>query len=203
MILLRKPIFNRYLILTLILLGSSLLLKAQKEVKLEKESPLELARIPREADSLIRLNLSFNKMNWILEESEDRESFEAKLKSNKKWISIEFTALGVFEDIEVKIGAKEMNPELLQAIEEKLKKDFGRFKIEKIQAQYKGDLNLLLKNKPWERNALQKGGLTAYELVVFGAKEKTQAVFEYLFNLEGELISRKQILPTNNDNLLY
>lgn len=194
---------SKLLCFALCLLGFSLSLRAQSSLKQEKESPLKEERIPKEADSLIKSHLQFNKLNWILEESAEGESLEAKLKSEKKWISIEFSAEADFQDLEVEIEMKAMEPSVLKLIEGKLKEDFKRFKIQKVQSRYTGELENLLIDKPWEKVDSRSERLIAYELVVFGKEGKDQFVFEYVFDLKGSLISRSKYVSANSDNLIY
>jgi hypothetical protein len=169
--------------------------------KFEKESRIKREDVPAKAlafvDSL-QLNTRFK---WYQEESLSDKSIEVKFKFNKIKYSIEFDILGNIEDVEAELKPAEMTPAVLLVFVDKLKTDCSSYKIIKIQRQYIGkklDLYNLLKF-----NKMSENLVVNYETVVRCKQNSKVAMFEYLFNEQGKMLSVSKITFKNSSHLEY
>jgi len=73
------------------------------QYKFEKENRIRKADVPEEASSFVDAMAFDSKVKWFEEIGYDKTSYEAKTKRDGKKFSIEFSAEGVFEDVEIEI----------------------------------------------------------------------------------------------------
>lgn len=186
------------LLIIIICLASNLVVAQDK---FEKESRIKRKDVPSKAlafvDSL-QLNTRFK---WYKEESLTDQSIEVKFKFNKIKYSIEFDILGNVEDVEAALKPAEMTPAVLLVFVDKLKTDCSSYKIIKIQRQYigkKSDLYHLLKF-----NKMSESLVVNYEIVVRCKQNSKVAMFEYLFNEQGKILSVTKITFKNSSHLEY
>lgn len=169
--------------------------------KYEKEYRIKKKTVPTEALEFVKA-LGFEKrIKWYKEEGLNKNSIEAKTKQHKKRYSIEFDTSGEIEDIEIKIKWRDVPTETQEMISKKFRTEHQKFKIQKIQIQYSGSKESLIKtitqNQPVEGIAIH------YELVVKTKTNKDRQDFEYLFSEKGELKKKSVIVSKNSDHLEY
>ncbi|HSM48497.1 MAG TPA: hypothetical protein VK872_11820, partial [Draconibacterium sp.] len=88
-----------------------------------------------------------------------------------------------------------------ETIFKKLESEFYKYSIQKIQANYPGknpEIITIIKNPPNEfANSVK------YELVVNGKTGNTTKQYEMVFDNNGILIEKKEIIQKNADNLEF
>lgn len=182
----------------LVLFGSADLFAQEK---FEKESRIKQRDVPQKALEFIDSINVKTKLKWYVEEGMNRRSIEAKFRQNKKRYSIEFDTLGHVEDVEIEILQAELATAINDAINNQLKKDCLKYKIEKIQVQYSGTEQALLaklKNRPTSEKLIVK-----YEVVVKCTSKNKVELLEYLFNDTGTVLSTSTIVFKNSSHLEY
>ncbi len=169
--------------------------------KFEKESRMKEQDVPTKAVQFIdSLPIKCN-VKWYLEEGLKGNSVEAKFKWHKKKYSIEFDTLGVIEDVEIEIREKKIPSGLMNSISTQLENDCLKYDIEKIQIQYQGSHNLLLKQLNSEE--VISGISVSYELIVRCKSTENICLFEYVFGDTGAVTSTSKIIFKNSSHLEY
>lgn len=187
--------------LTLIILFTSTFTSAFSQLKFEKESRLKKADIPPLAFELIESLAIPGKIKWYLEQSLNGNSVEAKFRFNQKYYSIEFDTEGNLQDVEITIQINEISDKVKETIFKKLESEFNKYSIQKIQAHYPGKSAEVLSiiKKPLNLN----GKTVKYELIVNGKTGNTTKQYEIVFDTNGILIEKKEIIQKNTDNLEF
>lgn len=186
----------RFLSLVLILVGFSVF----SQQKFEREYRIKSEQAPSKATEFIA-KCNFNKkVKWYAEESQDGKTIEAKSCKNKHKFSIEFDTDGNVLDVEKRIKWKEIPSEKQQAIEKVLLNRFDKFKIQKIQIQWKTDYNSYISLIHGKGENISN---ELYEIVVKGSKNKSTKRYELLIDGTGKIVKELQFSPQNNDNLEF
>lgn len=177
-------------------------LGVQGQIKYEREHRIRKDQFPKAALNLIETKTKGAKRLKFYQEIDSiRVSYEAKFKKDKLWYSVEFSDLGVLEDIEITIEPVDVANETFKAINNFLKAQFISYKINKIQQQYvfKDDEDKIFKD------AFQNLMLpyVNYEIICSGKKEEGYEDFEILFDSDGNFKSIRKSLPPNYDHVLY
>lgn len=177
---------------------------AQAQYKYEREYRIKKSEFPNNALELISDKIKDAKRIKFYKETDSTKiSYEAKLKKDKLWYSIEFSQEGMLEDIEILIDAVDIPNDTYHNIEKYLEANYSKFRIKRLQQQYPtspgADAETTLKN------AFQNLMLpsTNYELVIAGKKDRKYLDYEILFDSEGNFISKRTSLPPNYDHVLY
>jgi hypothetical protein len=187
--------------LTLIVLITSTFTCAFSQLKYEKESRLKRANIPPMAKELIDSLAIPGKIKWYSEESLTGSSVEAKFRFNKKKYSIEFDKEGNLQDVEITIEITEIQENVKEIIVKKLESEFNKYSIQKIQAHYPGnnhEILSIIKNPQKET-----GNNVKYELIIIGKTGNTTKQYEMVFDNNGILTEKKEIIQKNADNLEF
>ncbi len=166
--------------------------------KFEKESRIKEEAVPKPALSYLKEE-GQSQAKWYREQGLEDISFEAKFKSNNRRISVEFGKDGKLEDIEVEIEFEQLPTEVQQTIKTHLGEAFDRFKIRKVQIQYKESPLSKLGQMHWVSFAEPH----AFEIVVKGKKEALPKLWEITFDQAGELVNQVEIVSRNNVHLEY
>lgn len=169
--------------------------------KIEKETEIPANMFPKQAVAYVLDLLPEGKVFWIKEENEAGLSYEAKFKLENKWYSIEFDEYGRFEDAELRLAKKELQGPILKKIKSTLSKDFEKYKIQKIQIQWKGNPEAV--KKLIQEKKEDEGIEVYYEIVVQTYVNKTYSDFEYLFDFQGVFVRKLKFQQTSDDHLLY
>jgi hypothetical protein len=176
-------------------------LSSFSQLKYEKESRLKRAGVPIPALELIESLAIPGKIKWYSEESLTGSTVEAKFRLNKKHYSVEFDTEGNLQDVEITIEFAEIHADAKENIFKKLESEFNKFSIQKIQAQYSGknpDILSIIKN-PQNKTGID----LKYELIVNGKTGNTAKQYEMVFDNNGILTEKKEIIQKNADNLEF
>ncbi len=173
------------------------------QIKYEKEYRLNQDDVPKIAIEFVD-KLGFKKkIKWYKEEGLNNTSIEAKTKHLSKKYSVEFNPKGEIEDIEVKIKFKEIPAKVQQNISKYLNNNYQKNKICKTQIQLSGGPNSLIDAVLRQNFKNNAEVVTRYELVVKAKGYDKYQKFEFLFDDNGEMLSKAEILLKNTDNLEY
>ena len=169
------------------------------QYKFEREYRIEQEEVPKQAIEFIE-NVNFKKkVKWYVEESQDGKTIEAKTTYKGRKHSIEFDTKGAVIDVEIKINFSKLDKALQKNIISVLKERFKKFKIRKVQLQFKGQKEALI-------NCITSQCLIkpSFEIVLKGKKETTYELFEMLFDSKGEKILKELKFSADNfDNLQF
>lgn len=171
------------------------------QTKFEREFGVEAADFPAKARSFVQNEPFDRRIKWLKEESQDGTTYEAKTKYNRKKYSIEFDTLGNVIDVEKTIKMKELDDRTRKNIEEGLQGAFDRYKISKVQEQWKADDETLLElirngrsEKPYELR---------YEVIVKARKDDAKDFYEVLLTPAGEIVRASRIVYRTSQNLEF
>lgn len=174
--------------------------KFEKEVRIRKRELSE--QVPKAALEFVAKLPCESRIRWYREEGYNGHSFEAKTRIGRQRISIEFSAAGVFEDIEADIKAGDIaNAAARQAMEAHLRETYRSYRVEKIQIQYSGDAEAACNS--FGSGQLQPGAEVRYEWVISAKTDNAFALFEYLFDASGNFVQRAEIDLAPADNIEY
>lgn len=169
------------------------------QVKIEKEKRVGVSEVPQKAISFIEdLFPEVDKTKWYQETNENGESYEAKLKWEKRYYSVKFTENGRIEDIEFVFPWDEIEEPIQNAINLELTSQFKKYKLGKIQIQLIGDEEYLKRLIQENEINTIKGN---YEIVVQAKKDKEMKPWELLFDKDGKLLKIRPIKENTTYNL--
>ncbi|WP_124979227.1 hypothetical protein [Nonlabens xiamenensis] len=168
--------------------------------KTEREEKIDATDFPLIALPVVQqIGRARKKVDYYKETDGVNLSYEAKLKYRRKRYSIEFDQKGVLEDVEIEIKNSEVPRVLRQQISNRLDTIARRFRIEKVQQQYRSNersltdlIKLMDDNKP-----------DAYELIVAFKDQRKIYRKEMLFDPKGRLIQQRDIKRLEYDFLLF
>lgn len=127
------------------------------------------------------------RMKYYLELNGTDTTYEAKFKWKRAFYSVEFLPTGSLMDVEKRLKFSGLPTSFQAAVEQQLGHDFTKFKVKKCQEQTVPGL---------ERKR--------YELEIEGKPASGKAaVFEYLFEEDGTVVQRQEVLLPSNDINLY
>lgn len=171
------------------------------QVKYEKEHRISAGKVPDAATKALELQPFYSTVKWYREESLIATTYEAKVRSQGKKLSIEFDSIGQLEDVEIKIKWSAIEDIIRTKIDQELKEVFSKYRLVKIQRQWTGDAATLLKDLPDDppRDKATK----RYEIIVKGKSKIGWHWHEMTFSSTGELRTNKRIILRNTDNLEY
>ncbi|MFT4761131.1 MAG: hypothetical protein ACI9XO_001643 [Paraglaciecola sp.] len=172
------------------------------QVKYEKEYRLKQENIPEKAKNFIEKFGFSNKIKWYMEEGLKSTSIEAKTKENSTRYSVEFSNDGTIEDIEVVTNWNEMGAVLQEKICTQFSGNYTQFRIDKIQIQYTGAADQLVKLLKTPDAVLPQLKIH-YEIVVMTKTEDQYQPMEFLFDSAGEIVHQSKIIQRNLNNLEY
>lgn len=187
--------------LIIISLGIVYSLPIYSQQKMEREYSINPSAVPQKAREFIERCYPVRNIKWYGEESHKSRSIEAKFKKGSKSYSIEFDSLGNLQDAEVLVSFASIPDSLRKLIESKLSDQFRKYKIMKVQRQWKGPVDAL-QALITEQKAIHSFE-TNYEIIIRGVNEKGTALYELLFNQEGTLARSLQIVQQNASHLIY
>jgi hypothetical protein len=176
-----------------------LCLTTSAQDKLEREQRVTREAVPEPARAFID-SLDFEiHTRWYREIGLNRSSYEAKFKRDGERYSIEFLPDGTLEDAEIEVDWESLPESTSTRIESFLNQRFSKFKLERIQIQYSGAPEEVL------RYLKRKTGspTVAYECVVAAKINGEFGRMEFLFSAEGELKLEQKIIAPSTDNIEY
>ena len=171
------------------------------QTKVEVERRVDATDVPAAAREWVRATYeSPHRLRWLYEESSDGRSYEAKLKHNGRWHSVEFGEDGVLQDIEIIVRSRELPRAVRQPIRAYLDSAYTRHRIKKIQRQLSGPPNVL---RQAVHNEKADGVTERYEIEFYGKDEREKILWEGLFDDAGRLLEKRRIVLRPTDNLTY
>jgi hypothetical protein len=174
---------------------------AQKDVKIEREKKVSPGQVPPRAVQWLQDALKqVESPDWYYELSNENESYEAKFKWKGERYSVEFHKDGGIEDIEIQRKWRLLPADVKEQMQSYFDSSYTKHKTTRIQVQYSGDealMKLLF-------TAAAPASLTRrFELEYHGKDEEENALWESLFDSEGQHISRRRIIVRPVDNINY
>jgi hypothetical protein len=180
------------------------LMLAQQNVKYEREKKISAEDFPDAAMQLILPLLENAKaVKFYQETNQDGINYEAKLKYDKTYFSIEFDSLQQLKDVEELLDWKKATDIPSASMQQNMDENFSKVKVTRIQKQYNFiSSTAQLKTLPPSEETIKS---INYELEVEGEMhDKNQLQFyELLFNEKGELIQQRVIRKNITDNLIF
>ena len=126
-------------------------------------------------------------------------SYELKCKCEGRSRSIEFSANGILEDVEVTIPKRKINKQVLKRINKSLDSIAKKNRIEKVQQQF-----LPHSNNPFNLNArIRDNDCDNFELIVAFKNKRKIYRKEILFDRNGDFINSRDIKRLEYDFLLF
>ncbi|WP_299800468.1 hypothetical protein [uncultured Maribacter sp.] len=173
------------------------------QYKYEREHRILKSQFPAEAIATIEENITdFKRIKFYKETDSIKISYEAKLKKDKLWYSIEFDKDGLLEDIEILIKTADIPNDTYTNMEIYLNNNFIKYRIKRLQQQYPSNSDTI---EETFKNAFQNLILpyNNYEIVIVGRKEEGYLDYEILFDADGNFKQIRTSLPPNYDHVLY
>jgi hypothetical protein len=174
------------------------------QVKSEREFRIKKSQFPVAALEKAQPHLEgVRKLRFYKEIDAGRVSYEIKFKKARLHYSVEFSDSGELEDIEVRIKPVDIPEDAWKAIEDHLSGSFLKYKVRKIQQQYRRAS--FPSDSVTFRNAFQNLLLPEirYELMVYTKTRDGYQDYEITYDARGAFIMMKQSLPPNYDHVLY
>jgi len=187
-------IYMRILVVVVLLICSNIV-RAQE--KYEKEVRVKAAEVPPKATALIKgLNLDV-KEKWYKEYNLDNIHYELKFRLRMSLWSVEFDESGNLEDVEILHTFRSLSTEEKRAISAFLDQRFSKWKIDRIQKQYKISASSLqqLVDEPGDDYNFE------FEVTVREAGEWKR--YEFLSDTSMRLMSKRIIRPVSDLNLEF
>lgn len=184
---------------SLLLMVTSFTLSAQDKTEVERGVPA--AEVPSVARDWLHGTYSrTGRLRWYLERSSDGISYEAKFKHRGAWHSVEFDESGALQDIEIRVDWINL-PELVrQGMVAYFDTTYAKHRIRKIQQQLSGSpeaVRAIIRNEPAQTVTHR------YEVEFYGKNNRSKALWEGLFDNQGQLLLRRKIVLRPTDNLNY
>ncbi len=192
------PPFVRYGA-SLLLVVTSFTLLAQDKTEVERGVPAtEVPLVAR--DWLHETYLHTKRLRWYLERSSDGTSYEAKFRHHGAWHSVEFGEEGMLQDIEIRVSLNDLPETVRRGMTVYFDTTYTKYRIRKIQQQLSGPSDVVravIQNEPAE------GVTYRYEVEFYGKNDRSKALWEGLFDYQGQLQQRRRIVLRPTDNLNY
>ena len=169
--------------------------------KVEVERRVDATEVPTAAQEWVSAAYEQpRRLRWIHEESGDGLSYEAKLKHQGRWHSVEFGEDGQLQDIEIIVRTRELPNAVRQPIRAYLDSTYARHRIKKIQRQLTGPPDVL---QQVIRGQETSEITVRYEIEFYGKDDQEKALWEGLFDDTGRPVSKRRIVLRPTDNLTY
>lgn len=177
--------------------------KREQETNVKKEDVPETA-VEWVQDAFDRKG----KVKWYYEISDQGNSYEAKFKSKKERYSVKFDTTGQIIDIEVQADFREIVEPTREKILSFFTENYSAYNIMKVQFQYTGesdDLFEIIEEKEKDDfEELEDEDVTLrYEIEYRGKTSDYDKLWEGLFDQQGNLIQKKEIILPANFNVEY
>ena len=170
--------------------------------KYEKEFRIKAKDVPSSALAFVDSMTFDSKVKWDKEIGLNDVTIEAKAKFKNERHSIEFSENGIFQDVEIVVKPNQIPFDAFSKISGILSQRHKKHKIEKVQVQYSGDRNLVLRFLRENRN--NTNGITInFEVVISTKLNGNYIMLEYLFSETGEYVASNQIISKRKDTIDY
>jgi len=170
--------------------------------KFEKEYRIKSEDVPAAAHNFIQKITNKKRFKWVAEESQDGKTIEAKFYKNGTKYSVEFDIKGQLIDIEVLTSISNLPASEKALVEKALGKEFTKFRIRKIQKQFK---NITLDQIESFFHSKENKNFDTYnfEIVVKGKSKERFELYELLISKSGDLLKKLKFGPPNSLNLQF
>ena len=166
---------------------------AQEKNEVEVKTTFD--EFPEEAKSVLNtLPNTLKRLRFFKETDGDKISYEAKFKYNKRFYSAEFGEDGLLEDVEVLIKKRDLEIPVFNAIDTYLKTHYKRYRILKLQKQF------VSIHAAFEEIASSEN---KYELIIEIKNSGQRTLAEFTFNASGKFESKRLVVPSSYDYVLY
>lgn len=186
----------RYILLVLVLFN---LTELAAQDKVEREYRIKTSMAPDAAKTwLAEAFPRTSRVKWYFEETSGKESYEAKFRQRRIRYSVEFSTEGVIEDIEIERELEQLVKWERQALRDAFAQ-IPQFRLYRLQEQWSGS--------PDQLALMAQPGLESptvvrrFEIEFRAVLEDQLALWEGTFNLSGELLSYRKVIPRSTDNL--
>ena len=155
---------------------------------------------PAAQDWLSETYTSVPRIHWYFEKSSDGVSYEAKLRHRGAWHSVEFSEDGTLQDIEIVVALNDLPETVQQGMASYFDTTYTKHHIRKIQQQLTGPpeaVRAAIRNEPAQAVTYR------YEVEFYGKDNQTKALWEGLFDDQGQLQARRRVVLRPTDNLSY
>ena len=174
-----------------------------QDTKQEKESPIKIEEFPGNfPEKIDNLQFDLEREKFYKQRDGNETSYEMKFRHDRFDYSVEVDTLGKLIDIEIEIEKKKIAEILIKKIQSHFDKNFDRFKIEKIQAQFR-------KNDEPTQKLLEKVISEAlalpdhYEIIVAIKDNEGFKRFEYLFTTDGQVELKRKVIRNEFNYLIF
>lgn len=170
--------------------------------KFEKEYRIKSEDVPAAATNFIQKITNKKRLKWVAEESQDGKTIEVKFYKNGTKYSVEFDIKGQLIDIEVLTSILNLPASEKALLEKTLGKEFTKFRIRKIQKQFK---NISIDQIESFFNSDGNTDFDTYnfEVVVKGKSKDRFELYELLLSKSGQLLKKLKFGPPNSLNLQF
>ena len=171
------------------------------QVKIEKESKVMSSEVPDRALSWLEdVFDQKKKLKWYFETSADSHSYEAKFIRKGKKYNVEFSEDGFIEDIEVNEHWRKLPLSVRNNISDYMEELFIKSRVEKVQIQYTGTKEDL---QNWAQTNYLNQVVIKYEVEFYGQAANTKKLWEGLFDKDGHILMKREIILTPSNNLFF
>jgi hypothetical protein len=186
--------------------GTSLLLAVTgftlfAQDKTEVERGVHATEVPLVArDWLHQTYPRTKRLRWYLERSSDGISYEAKFRHRGAWHSVEFDKTGSLQDIEVRTNFSSLPEWVQEGMVAYFDTTYTKHRFQKIQQQLSGPpeaVRAAIRSEPASSVTYR------YEVEFYGKNDEGKALWEGLFDDQGQLLQRRKIVLRPTDNLNY
>ena len=177
-----------------------------QDIKNEVETSIAREQMPEKALKLLEPVLAeARKARFYRETNGDQVSYEGKLKWKGNFYSIEFGEDGALLDVEKLVRYGSLPGEVREAVNGRLKKEFGKYKVRRTQVQYSAGKSGLSDAEVLQSlGRPEPGDVTVrYELEVDAVAPPNMGAYELLFDGDGNVLERRKIVRRSLDNILY
>jgi hypothetical protein len=170
-----------------------------QEVKLEKEERIKSTDFPADAVPWILRFAGGKRIKFYKEFDGDKTSYEGKFKKNGRRYSMEYSKDGNLEDVEIEIQRKEIEKNLWETMEGKLDSIDDRWRVEKIQQQYR------MPEEGYDQLLQHTKNQNFQYLEIIVAFKNNRKIYskELLFDREGTIIRKREVKRRAYDFLLF
>ena len=168
----------------------------QAQDKIEFEKRIDVSAFPQTAYEQLQPYIkNVKRVKYYQESDGTSQSYEAKFKKFGYRYSVEFDAQGVLQDVEIRIPTSKLSTSTKKALTYYFNSQYERWKIEKIQQQFTSLQSLSKQPNP---------EVTSHLEIIVATKNAGKLVkYEYLFNDEQEVVSKRKIVHQSYDFLLF
>jgi hypothetical protein len=175
-------------------------------IKDEVETSIAREAMPKKALELLEPVLAeARKARFYRETNGEQVTYESKVKWKGHLYSIEFEQDGSLLNAEKLVRYGSLPGEVRGAVNGRLEKEFGKYKVRRTQVQYSGGQSGLSDAEVLGRLGRPKPEdvTVRYELEVDAAVPPNLGAYELLFDADGNVLERRTIVRRSLDNILY